>query len=67
MKLYELGRGARFVIKEAATIPIASNKISENTQLMLHNIDGMYSYCTDDMGNAYHPAAYTEVEKIEQH
>lgn len=55
------------MIKEAATIPIASNKISENTQLMLHNIDGMYSYCTDDMGNAYHPAAYTEVEKIEQH
>lgn len=64
MKLYDLRRGERFVFKDAMPVPVDAHLIG-NGVLRLHNIDGMYSYCTDDSGNVYHPAAWSEVERAE--
>lgn len=62
-KLYDLKRGDRFKVidgKYPPGAPPANDQI-----LKLHNIDGMYSYCTDDKGDIYHPVAWAEVEKVD--
>ena len=56
MKLYELQRGNRF------TIHIDGDSMIYT----LHNIDGMYSYCTDESGNVFHIAAYADVVNFEE-
>jgi hypothetical protein len=50
MKLYDVPKGTYVKI------------MSDSLVLKLINIDGMYSYCLDEQGNVYHPAAWTEVE-----
>lgn len=64
MKLYELKRGDKFFIagNERAQVPVASFPIEANSLLTFHNVDGMYSFCTDEYGTIVHPAAWTEVE-----
>lgn len=66
MKLFELQRGTKFYIKnEDARVPPAAFPIERDSLLTLHNIDGMYSFCTDENGTVLHPAAFTEVEVVE--
>ena len=62
MKLYELQRGTWFTLAETPEIPPSAQKPVAG-RYKLHNIDGMYSYVTDEDGNVYHFAAWTEVNK----
>lgn len=65
MELYHLNRGDKFLLNESEPqIPVDSNTPDIQTVYKLHNIDGMYSYCTDDKGNVYHFAAWTDVETV---
>ena len=48
MKLYDVPDNTKIVLPD-------------NTELLFHHIDGMYSFCTDDKGNVYHHAAWTKV------
>jgi hypothetical protein len=50
-KLYELKQDTAFKL--------------EDKEYLMHNIDGIYSYCTDEDKNVYHFAAWTEVKEIE--
>ena len=56
MKLYDVPRNSRVVIVEGDV----------KYYLNFHHVDGMYSYCVDDDGNVVHPAAWTEVELVEE-
>jgi len=64
MKLYELKRGDWFHLTEDAMAPPDIGVVKAPLRLKLGNIDGMYSFCTDTFGNIYHPAAWSEVEKM---
>lgn len=65
MKLYELHRGECFTLEEQPTQP-PDIMLEADTHKMytLHNIDGMYSYVTDQEGDMHHFAAWTEVNKV---
>ena len=67
MKLYELPRGERFTLAEEPKVPPNHIPVGRNMNIMyiLSNIDGMYSYCTDNEKNVYHFAAWTEVNPVE--
>lgn len=62
-KLYELPRNTLFRIVGDTEIfvPPAAPPVERGTVYKLHNIDGMYSYCTDTAGNVFHIAAYSDV------
>jgi hypothetical protein len=62
MKLYDVPRGTYVKIISEDRVPPGGNSAVAGLVLKLRNIDGMYSYCTDEVGNVYHPAAWTEVE-----
>lgn len=65
MKLYELHRGELFTLLEKPQIPPESySPITLDKVFILNNIDGMYSHVSDNAGNVYHFAAWTEVEKV---
>jgi len=64
MKLYDLGRGNTFRLLEDTKAPPDIGGYPSGKILKLKNIDGMYSYCTDELGNVYHPVAWAEVEKV---
>ena len=66
MKLYELERGQRFRVEEDAKVPPDAMIVNRTREFTFHNIDGMYSYCTDDFGRVYHPAYWTEVSVLEE-
>lgn len=55
MKLYELSKG-KIWVKEKET----------GFEFFFNHLDGMYSFCKDRQGNIYHPAAWTEVEIIDE-
>lgn len=63
-KLYELSRGSRFRFADPMPVPVDAHLLG-NGVLTLKNIDGAYSYCTDDAGNVYHPAAWSKVVLVE--
>lgn len=65
MKLYKVPRNTRIRLIEDTKAPPDIGGYAEGTELNFHHIDGMYSYCKDDEGNVYHPAAWTEVEIVE--
>ena len=65
MKLYDLHRNTCFKLTEPGHIPPCAPQVSVLTIYKLHNIDGMYSYCTDASGNVFHIAAFDEVEVVE--
>ena len=65
MKLYELEREQWFFLVEDAKAPPDIGSYPYLKAMKLHNIDGMYSYCTDTFGNVCHPVAWAEVEKTE--
>lgn len=54
MKLYELSKRNIWV-----------KEIETGFEFFFDHIDGMYSFCKDKAGNICHPAAWTEVEVIE--
>ena len=64
MKLYNLYRGDRFKLLEEPTVPPVAPEGDMRKVYKLTNIDGMYSHITDDDGNVYHFAAWTDVEKV---
>jgi hypothetical protein len=64
MKLYELHPGDRFRLKEDCKAPPDIGGYHATREFTLGNIDGMYSYCTDDYGRVHHPVAWAEVEKL---
>jgi len=45
-------------------VPPNSRVIIGGCEYLFHHVDGMYSYCTDKDGYAYHFAAWTEVEVL---
>jgi hypothetical protein len=56
MKLYDVPANSKVrVVEEGADDEVYN----------FHNIDGMYSYCTDSKGNVVHLVAWTEVEIVE--
>ena len=54
MKLYDLSK-----------LNIWVKEIDTGFEFFFDHIDGMYSFCKDKAGNICHPAAWTEVEVIE--
>lgn len=64
MKLYEVPRNTYIRLIDNVCIPPEHRKIEINEVLKFHHIDGIYSYCTDKDGNKVHPAAWTEVEVV---
>jgi len=60
MKLYNVPTNSRIkvIVEDEA-------QIQSFEELNFKHIDGMYSYCTRDNGDAVHLAAWTEVEIIE--
>lgn len=64
MKLYELKRGTLFRLLEDTKSPPDLSGYPRGQEFRLGNIDGMYSYCTDQYGRVHHPAAWAEVEII---
>ncbi len=65
-RLYELSRGDRFKITSdyRTDVPIGALEVNNAAIYKLHNIDGMYSYCTGEDGTVYHIPAIEEVEAI---
>lgn len=66
MKLYDLARGSKFKLlpEHVEHIPPAAPSLSVGLVYKLHNLDGMYSYCTDDTGRVVHIAAYAEIVPV---
>jgi len=66
MKLYDLSDGLKFKLKEPTDCYVApgSPPVELGTVYKLRNVDGMYSYCTDDEDNVYHIAAYSAIERV---
>lgn len=65
-KLYELKKGSYFTLKEQPQVPPAAPLGDTKKKYKLHNLDGMYSYITDNKDNVHHFAAWTEVEQINE-
>lgn len=64
-ELYNLQRGDKFKLKEEPCVPPVALEGDITKVYQLGNIDGMYSYVTDEERNVYHFAAWTDVEKVE--
>ena len=56
MKLYDVPRNTKVKLSDAQ---------GNETTLLFHHVDGMYSYCTDDNGHAVHLAAWADVGNAE--
>jgi hypothetical protein len=66
MKLYDLTYGQRFRLLEDASSPPDLRGYHATQEFTFHNVDGMYSYCTDDYGRVHHPVAWAEVEVVKE-
>lgn len=64
MKLYELGRGKKFKLLTESGVPPIAPAVTIGNTYRLGNIDGMYSYCTDELNNVVHIQAWADVEEI---
>ena len=65
MKLYEIEPRSLFrIVDDSIKIPMEAPDMVKEEIYKLHNIDGMYSYCTDNKGKVCHLAAWTEVEIV---
>ena len=64
MKLYELPRGSSFVLINNPQIPPEAKIPDIDKIYKLGNIDGMYSYCSDNEGHVYHFVAWADVIKV---
>lgn len=66
MKLYEVPRHTRVRILEDAKTPPASQGLVTGQVLYFDHIDGMYSFCLTAEDGIVHPAAWTEVEIVNE-
>ncbi len=64
-ELYNLKRGDKFTLVGEVRVPPEAFGGEPDVVYTFDHIDGMYSYITDDAGNLYHFAAWTEVNKEE--
>ena len=55
MKLYAVPRNTRIKIVGEST----------GEEFLFHHIDGMYSYCTNEIGEVVHISASTEVKIVD--
>lgn len=62
MKLYDVPRNTWVRIISDNKNPPAAKETVEGDVVKLHNIDGMYSYCTNKQGQVVHLVAWAEVE-----
>lgn len=65
MKLYMVQNNTRIRLMENADVPPHAAGCPVDSELDFRHIDGMYSLCYNDAGDAVHPAALTEVEVVE--
>lgn len=64
MELYNLPRNSYFkLIGDPLVAPEARHPDLDKTY-KLGNIDGMYSYCSDNEGNIYHFVAWAEIKEV---
>lgn len=64
MKLYEVPNNTRVKVLHPEAPPPGGIEPEEKEYDFRH-VDGMYSLCYDDDGNAVHLKAWTEVEIVE--
>lgn len=65
MKLYQVPRKTKIrLIMEDNDSPPASLPLLKDDILFFDHLDGMYSFCIDELGNIVHLAGYTEVEIV---
>ena len=62
MKLYDVPRNSKIIVKDNIKTPPASIPIEEGDMLQFHRIDGMYSYCENGKGEVVHLSANADVE-----
>lgn len=58
MKLYEINK---------RDVLVKYNDGKDSAPFLFHHIDGMYSLCTNRFGETFHPAAWTEVEIVDNY
>ena len=66
MKLYNVPRNTRIRVVADISIPPCASQIPTNVELNFKHIDGMFSLCYDDEGNACYLGAGAEVEIVNQ-
>ena len=64
MKLYDVPDNTMIRVVGQIKVPPGAPAINVGDELLLRNIDGMYSYCKDSKGNVVHLLAWAEVEII---
>lgn len=65
MELHKVPNNTKVKLLEDPKTPPASQGLEVNMVLEFKHIDGMYSLCYTKHGEMVHPAAWTEVEIIE--
>lgn len=66
MKLYEVPKNTYIKVLETLDVPPNALETSIFQKLKFHNLDGMYSYCTDENENVFHLKAWTEVDVVKE-
>ena len=68
MKLYDVPRKSYVrIVDDEIKLPVGNYIEGENPIILFFDhIDGMYSFCIDSDGNLVHPAAWTEVEIVDE-
>jgi len=64
MELYKLPKGSLFKLVGNPQIPPEARHPNLTKTYKLGNIDGMYSYCSDNEGNVYHFVAWAEIQEV---
>ena len=65
MKLYEVPNGSDIrILDNEILVPPGAKGVSKDDIIRFLWIDGMYSRCQDNEGNAVYLAAWTEVEVV---
>ena len=65
INLFDCKRNTWVVPVEETTAPPAARKVEVGEPVKFHNIDGMYSYCTDLDGNIVHLPAWQKVRVLD--
>lgn len=65
MKLYDAPANSWIRIRDPLpTTPMCAKRLQSEQVLYFYRIDGMYSYCKDESGDAVHLVAWAEVEVL---
>ncbi len=63
MKLYEIPEESKIKV----TVSDGSGENAREEMITFHHLDGMYSYCTTENGEAVHLSASTPMKKTEDY